>query len=102
MRRICALFAIALSVSLPAKAAQLVTVERLERILTESQGLPDNELANRLSELRLTERLTSARLRGPKGRYSGSRTGRPSLIRRRRRYPRPHRRMSPNSAGSWD
>ena len=62
MRRTCALFAIALAMTLPGLAAQRVTVEQLERILTEAQSTPDNDLAEKLSDLRLTERLTTARL----------------------------------------
>ena len=61
MRRMCALFAIALAMALPGIAAQRVTVEQLERILTEAQSTPDNDLAARLSDLQLTERFSSTR-----------------------------------------
>jgi VWFA-related protein len=48
--------------ALPGNAAQRVTVEQLERILTESQGISDNELAEKLADLRLAERMTPGRL----------------------------------------
>jgi len=62
MRRMCALIAIALATALPGIAAQRVTVEQLERVLTDAQSMPDNDLAEKLSNLRLTERLTTARV----------------------------------------
>jgi VWFA-related protein len=79
MRRICALFAIALAVSLPVGAARQVTVEQLERILADSQNLPDSDLAEKLSELRLTERLTSARLARWRAGMAGERSQRALL-----------------------
>jgi VWFA-related protein len=62
MRRTCALFAFALAITLPGNAAQQVTVEQLEHILTDARSTPDNDLAAKLADLRLTERLTSSRL----------------------------------------
>ncbi len=79
MRRTCALFAIALALALPGRAAQRVTVEQLERILTEAQGMPDNDLAEKLSDLRLTERLTSARLARWRAGMAGARSQRALL-----------------------
>jgi VWFA-related protein len=79
MGRTCALFAIALTTALAAHAAQRVTVEQLERILTEAQTLPDGDLADKLSDLRLTERLTSARLARWRAGMPGARSQRALL-----------------------
>jgi VWFA-related protein len=43
-------------------AAKQVTVKQLEQLLTASQTKPDSELAQQLSDLQLTQRMTSARL----------------------------------------
>src|SRR6266567_501560 len=51
-----------LGITLPACTAERVTVEQLESILTQSQSLPDAELAAKLSELQLTERFAPARV----------------------------------------
>lgn len=45
-----------------ARAARSVSVAELEQVLASSQSLPDGELASRLSDLQLTERLNWARL----------------------------------------
>ena len=79
MRRVCALFAIALATALPGIAAQRVTVGQLESILTEAQSMPDNDLAEKLSDLRLTERLTSARLSHWRGGMPGAKSQRALL-----------------------
>jgi VWFA-related protein len=79
MRRTCALFAIALAMALPVNAAQRVTVEQLERILTEAKSMLDNDLAEKLSDLRLTERLTSARLARWRAGIEGARSQRALL-----------------------
>jgi VWFA-related protein len=46
----------------PASAAKRMTVEQLEQMLDAAQGKPDAELARHLSDLELTERLSSVRL----------------------------------------
>jgi VWFA-related protein len=74
-----ALIAILLGIVLPANAAQRVSVEQLERILAEAQNTPDNELAAKLSDLRLTERLTSARLARWKASLAGQKSQRALL-----------------------
>ena len=79
MRRACALFAVALTMTLPGSAAQRVTVEQLERILSESQSMSDNDLAEKLSDLRLTERLTTARLARWRAGIAGARAQRELL-----------------------
>jgi VWFA-related protein len=76
MRRICALFAVALAMALPGVSAQRVTVDQLERILSDAQGIPDNDLAEKLSDLRLTERLSLARLTRWQASINGKRSQR--------------------------
>jgi VWFA-related protein len=49
-------------VALPAFAANRVTVEQLQQLLTASKAKPDADLAKQLSGLELTERLSSASL----------------------------------------
>ncbi|HEY6376959.1 MAG TPA: hypothetical protein VIX90_15675, partial [Edaphobacter sp.] len=47
---------------LPAFASKHVTVEQLEQALTAAHGKPDAEIARELSDLELTERLSTATL----------------------------------------
>jgi VWFA-related protein len=47
--------------ALPGSAAKRVTVEQLEQALAASEGKSDTELARQLSDMELTERLSSAR-----------------------------------------
>jgi VWFA-related protein len=47
---------------LPAYGAKQVTVDRLEQTLAAAHGLPDAEVAMQLSDLELTERLSTAKL----------------------------------------
>ena len=61
MRRSAILLLAALFVQ-PVFAAKRVTVERLAQFLTESHGIPDGKLAQRLSDLELTERLSETKL----------------------------------------
>ncbi len=61
MRNLAILLALAGS-TLPSFAAQPTTVEQLERMLAQSQGKPDAEVARQLADVELTERLSSARL----------------------------------------
>lgn len=62
MRR-WATLAVLIAVALPAALAEEhVTVEQLESILTQSQNTPDGDLAAKLSDLRLTERLSTQQL----------------------------------------
>jgi len=51
-----------LATTLPACNGEPVTVAQLEALLTQSQKLPDAELAAKLSDLQLSERLASARV----------------------------------------
>ena len=53
--------ALVLASTLPVCTAERVTVAQLETILTQSQNLPDAELAAKLSDLQLTERLAPVR-----------------------------------------
>ena len=66
-----------LGIALPAFAAQRVTVEQLERMLADAHGKPDVKVANQLTGLELTERLSAAKLsrweadsRGPQSRQA--------------------------------
>ena len=54
--------ALVLSMALPACSAERISVAQLEDILTQSQKLPDGDLAAKLASLQLAERLPSARL----------------------------------------
>ena len=60
MRKLALLFFLAIT-ALPAIAAKRVTVEQLEQAVAAAQGKPDAEVAQQLSELQLTERLSGAR-----------------------------------------
>ena len=62
MKRTWILIGVFLGIALSGSATQRVSVEQLERILTESRSLPDADLAAKLSDLLLTERFTSTRL----------------------------------------
>jgi VWFA-related protein len=61
MKRFASIFVV-LMLALPAWAAKRVTVDQLEQILTASRYNPDAEVARHLSDLELTERLSSTRL----------------------------------------
>ena len=61
MKRFAWILVVLLLASL-AWAAKRVTVDQLEQILNASQGKPDAEVAWHLSDLELTERLSSTRL----------------------------------------
>src|SRR4051794_27056087 len=54
--------ALLLGMTLPACKAERVTVAQLESILTQSQSLPDADLAAKLSDLQLTQRLAPVRV----------------------------------------
>lgn len=56
-----ALFFFLLQVASPAEAAKSVTICQLEQILTAARSTPDAKLARELSDLELSERLTSVR-----------------------------------------
>ena len=62
MKRTWILIGVFFGIALSSSATQRVSVEQLERILTESRSLPDADLAAKLSDLLLTERFTSTRL----------------------------------------
>ena len=47
---------------LPAYGAKRVTVDQLEQTLAAAHSLPDAEVARQLSDLELTERLSTAKL----------------------------------------
>ncbi len=55
------LFLLLVGIALPAFAAKPVTVTQLEQVLVAAQGQPDTKVAEQLSELELTERLSEAR-----------------------------------------
>ncbi len=61
MRR-CVLLACFAAVVSPAFAAKRATVEQLEQVLSAIHSKPDAEIARQLSDLQLTERLSTARL----------------------------------------
>jgi VWFA-related protein len=61
MRKLAVLLLLA-GLTLPAFAAKRVTVGQLEQALTAAQGKPDAEVARQLSDMELTERLSSAKL----------------------------------------
>ena len=61
MRR-CVLLACFAALVSPAFAAKRVTVEQLQQVLSATHGKPDAEIARQLSDLQLTDRLTTARL----------------------------------------
>ena len=61
MRR-CVLLACLAAIASPAFAAKPVTVEQLQQALSAIHGKPDAEIARQLSDLQLTERLSTARL----------------------------------------
>ena len=60
MRR-CVLLACFAAVVSPAFAAKRLTVEQLEQVLSAIHSKPDAEIARQLSDLQLTERLSTAR-----------------------------------------
>ena len=61
MRRF-ALILLFAATAIPTQASKRVTVDELEQVLSASKGQPDAEVARHLSDLELTERLSSARL----------------------------------------
>jgi hypothetical protein len=61
MRKLALLLFLAIA-TLPAIAAKRVTVEQLEQAVAAAHGKPDADVAQQLSELQLTERLSEARL----------------------------------------
>jgi VWFA-related protein len=61
MRR-CVLLACLAAMVSPAFAAKRVTVEQLQQVLSSIHSKPDAEIARQLSDLQLTERLSTARL----------------------------------------
>src|SRR5580704_7125865 len=61
MPKVLLLFLLA-GTAVPAFAAKRVTVEQLEQLLAADRGKPDAKLAQQLSDLELTERLSAARL----------------------------------------
>ena len=62
------------SLALNAFAARRVNVEQLERVLATALGKPDAEVAKRLADLELTERLNSARLQSLSARFPGEKS----------------------------
>ena len=61
MRKSILLLLLAL-IALPACAAKRVTIEQLERLLSANRGKPDAKVAQQLSSLEVTERLSTAKL----------------------------------------
>ena len=58
MRRF-ALILLFAATAIPTQASKRVTVDELEQVLSASKGQPDAEVARHLSDLELTERLSS-------------------------------------------
>src|SRR5271165_1898024 len=81
MRRsvITAILILLLAPVLPAASQQRVTAAELDRILADSQNKPDADLAAQLSDLRLTERFSGARLTHWRSALSGPRSQRALL-----------------------
>jgi hypothetical protein len=50
------------AMSLPAQAAKSVSVEQLEQLLAQNQGKPDARVAQQLSDLELSERVSEVRM----------------------------------------
>jgi len=65
---------------LPAFGAKRITVTELEQTIASSHSLPDAEVAKKLSDLELTERLSGARLDRLKGNLPGEKTRQALLI----------------------
>jgi len=61
MRKLVLLLLLA-GISLPAFAVERITVEQLEKLLTAAHGKQDAKVAQQLSGLELTERLSMAKL----------------------------------------
>jgi VWFA-related protein len=61
MRKLALLLLLA-GIALPAGAAKSITVEQLEQVLAAAHGKPDAKVAQQLSGLELTERLSMAKL----------------------------------------
>ena len=74
--RTWALVAVLLGVTLPTVAEQRVSVEQLEQILAQAQSMPDADLAAKLSDLQLTERLSGAQLAHWKSTLTGAKSQR--------------------------
>ncbi len=73
MRRL-ALLLLLTAMALPASAAKRVSVAQLDQILGASLGKSDEALAQQISELELTERLSAAYLERLKGEFQGEKT----------------------------
>ncbi len=61
MRKLTLLFLLA-AIALPAFPARRVTVDQLEKVLTAAHGKPDTKVAQQLTNLELSERLSAAKL----------------------------------------
>ncbi len=72
--RTLAFFLAFAALGLPAFGAKRVTVDELDRTLAAAQGLPDAEIAQKLSDLELTERLSRVRLEGLDAKLPGKRS----------------------------
>ena len=65
------LLLVQLAACLPVYAAKPVTIQQLTRLLTSARGKPDAKIAQRLSGLELTERLSAERLSGLEAQLPG-------------------------------
>src|ERR1700756_987210 len=70
------LVAVLLELAVPALAQERVSVEQLEGILAQAHNTPDADLAARLSDLLLTERLSTVRLTRLKAGVAGAKSQR--------------------------
>ena len=61
MRRLAVLILVA-GMTLPALASKRITVAQLEQVLTTARGKPDAEVAQQISDLELTERLSAEKI----------------------------------------
>ena len=62
VRRLCGVLLLIAGLLLPARAEKRISVAQLDQIVSELKSAPDTEAAQRLSDLQLTERLSSDRL----------------------------------------
>ncbi len=69
-----AVLLLAAAMAVPARAAKTVSVQDLEDLLATLHGKPDGKVAQQLSELQVTERISFARLTRWEKDFSGERT----------------------------
>ena len=109
MRRLAVLILLA-GTTLPALAAKRITVAQLEQVLTSARGKPDAEVAQQISDLELTERLSTETLSQIKAGLPGEKadqnlkiwqTNRRFLTLPRLKLLRSRHPILPSNAESW-